>query len=119
MMYQFKASEQFKMTCDAICSVLIGYQASAIAELTGEHNVHYHCMVEIKDILDKDKFLNRFRKYTKLLGRKTCTQVVYEDSYRKYMKKDLEETRLILHDPILRDSFGIFAMAQFPPPMNI
>jgi hypothetical protein len=84
-----------------------------VAELTGEHNVHFHGIIDLKDIEAKDKLLNKFRRHTKIFGRKTCNQVQFEDSYKKYMRKSFSETSLIIKHPILLDILGIFSMAAF------
>lgn len=107
-MYSLSALEQFRITKDLLLGVLQPYdEVSAIGELTSEHNVHYHCLIELPTILDKDKLLNRFRSLTKIFGRKTCNQVMFDDSYRIYMKKDIEETKKIIGDPVIRDFYGV------------
>lgn len=113
LMYQHKPQEQYNLTHHLLNDVFEGFNASIIAELTQEHNVHYHVMVQLDDFLMKNRLLNRFRKYTKIFGKKSCTQVQYEDSYRAYLKKSIDETKLVIHDPIIRDYYGIFKMSTF------
>jgi len=107
-LYQFDAKKQFEMTKGILWNIFEPYQSTVVAELTQDHNVHYHCMVDLGSIVARDKFLNRFRAHCKVFGRKSCKQVMFEDSYRAYMKKSLDDVREILGDPIIRDSFGVF-----------
>lgn len=86
------------------------YQVTCIAELTQDHNVHYHCMIDLKDLEIKDKLMNKFRRYRRVFGRKTCTQVVYEESYKAYLVKDLDKTRRIIGDPVVCDFYGVATM---------
>lgn len=108
-MYGLTPTEQYKLTKAYMREVLEGYQSSCVAELTQEQNVHYHCMVKLDDVKHKTKLLNRFRKYhQKVFGRKSCTQVCYENSYKKYMAKDLKATQEVLGlDPVVTDAFGV------------
>lgn len=107
-MYVHTPRKQWDMTQGILFDIFQGYKVSCVAELTGEHNVHYHAIIDLDGILDKDKLLNKFRKYSKIFGRKTCTQVMFEDSYKKYMRKDIEQTFKVLGViPIVRDHFGI------------
>lgn len=107
--YQFPPQEQFRKALPYLEDILKPYEVSMVAELTGEHNVHFHGILELKDLMEKNTFLNKFRgSRSKLFGRKTCSQVKFEDSYKKYMKKNLEETKQIIRDPIVKDFFGVF-----------
>jgi len=112
MMYRLTAVEQFYQTMGFLTSIHDGYdKVSCIAELTQEHNIHYHILIDLGDSRrDKDKYLNRYRAYHKYFGRKSCAQVRYEDSYKKYMVKDIEETKKIIKDPIVRDYFGLYGI---------
>lgn len=106
-LYQHKPRDQYDLTRQALLNILEKYvECTMIAELTMEHNIHYHGMVELKDIKDKDKFLNRFRPYSKMFGRKTCNQVKFEKSYIEYMSKNLPQTECIIGDPVIRDFYG-------------
>lgn len=114
-MYQWTASEQFNLTNKILYDVFYPnnqrlYNATAVAELTGEHNVHYHCIVELDGIEAKEKLLNKFRKHAKIFGRKSLTQVQFEDSYKKYIIKNLDETRKIIKDPVVCDYYGLCTM---------
>lgn len=109
--YQYPPQEQFRLALYYLEPLLKDVEISLVAELTGEHNVHFHGFLELDSLVEKDKFLNKFRGCrTKFFGKKTCNQVVFENSYIKYMRKDLKKTREILPDPIVRDSYGIFSM---------
>lgn len=115
MMYQHKPPKQFEMTQFLIWEIFDGFEASIITELTQEHNVHYHVMVELRDIAHKDRLLNRFRKFTKIFGKKSCVQVMFEESYKNYMKKCPKVTEGIIgHNPIVRDHFGFLGNLSIP-----
>jgi len=79
---------------------------SLICELTGELNVHYHGLVDFKDLRIRGNFLNEFRKLNNFFGKKSVNQVVYEESYRKYMIKDVSKTQQFVIDPIVYDCHG-------------
>lgn len=111
-MYQFNPKEQLRLTKDKLLNIFYPnnkqeYMVSCVAELTQEHNVHYHCIIELQDIQAKDRLLNKFRSLTKIFGKKSCTQVQYEDSYKQYLIKDLEKTRSLIGDPIICDYYGV------------
>lgn len=107
--YRLPPPEQFELALKYLNSILEGYEVSLVAELTQEHNVHFHGILELKDHTAKDRFLNKFRGCkSSFFGKKSCSQLMFEDSYKKYMKKDLELTKQIIRDPIVRDDFGIF-----------
>lgn len=114
--YKEVPQHQFKIAVKMLEEILPLYQVSLVAELTQENNVHFHGIIELSDLIERNKFLNRFRRFHKLFGKKTVNQVKFEDSYIKYMKKDIENTKLIIPDPIVRDSFGIFGNL-FPEPI--
>lgn len=108
-LYQFPPQKQFDLSSQILWHVLLEFvEVSAVAELTSTHNIHYHCVISLEDLRHKDRLLNRFRPYCKVFGRSSCSQIMYEDSYINYMRKDLEKTKQIIKDPIVRDSFGIF-----------
>lgn len=108
MMYSMTAKQQFDITKRFILDILKPYKHTTVAELTGEHNVHYHSIVEIEGIKMKDELLNRFRGYNKHLGRKTCTGLQFEKSYEKYLFKDYKDTFAVLGaDPVLKDDYNL------------
>lgn len=107
MIYSKTAQDQFNMTALYIKSIFLGRKSSIIAELTQEHNIHYHCLVEIDGMEDKDKFLNRFRQYNKIFGRKSCRAVQFEESYEEYMIKDYHKTAKVISDPFVQDDFNL------------
>lgn len=108
LMYQYTPREQHDRCKNILFDIFEPFQVSCTAELTKEHNVHYHSIVELADLQHKDRFLNRFRKHCKIFGKKSCSPVMWEDSLRDYIKKDIDITREITGDPIIRDSFGVF-----------
>lgn len=110
LMYSMSASEQHRVAKKLLWELMEPYvDISMICELTSMNNCHYHGIIELKDALDRDKLINRIRKY-KQLGKFTCNQVQYEKSYIEYMNKDKEKTSQIVGDPIVRDSYGIYGM---------
>lgn len=106
-MYKYDCAKQAELTGDIILSIFCGYKSTIVTELTQDHNVHYHCMIEIEGIKARDCFLNRFRKYARFFGRKSCQQVQYEESYCEYMKKDINETKKLIKHVVLMDDFDI------------
>jgi len=107
VLYDKTPQQQFDITSQYMKTALFPYKATCVAELTHEHNVHYHCLVEVEGILDKNKLLNRFRQFNKHLGRKTCSAVQYEESYEKYLIKSYQDTAKILPDPFVKDDYKI------------
>lgn len=109
--YQYTPQIQYDIGFKYLWDILVPYKASFIAELTGENNVHFHGMIELENLEARAKFLNKFRGCRcKYFGRKSCSQVLFQDSYMKYMRKDMTATRVCIKDPIVRDHFGIFKM---------
>jgi len=106
-LYRFDCREQLKMTRDIIAEIMKPFDCSIVAELTNMHNIHYHCMVELQNMKEKNKLLNRFRQHGKVFGKKSCDQVRFENSYVDYMKEDMEKTREHAGDPIIRDFYRI------------
>lgn len=85
---------------------------SAVIELHDSGVPHAHCLVKIKDIFNRSTFLDRLRGvkkgYQPVFGRVSCTQVIYEDSYRAYMIKDVARTRAVIGtDPIIIDDLKV------------
>lgn len=108
-LYNLTPKEQFNKLYDTLRDILKHWTCSCIAELTKENNVHYHGMIELTDFKDRDSFLNRFRKYNKWFGRKSCTQLKNEPEWILYIRKDMKETEEILgKSPQVDDDFEIF-----------
>lgn len=107
MLYTKTAKQQFDITSLMMKHILNGYKATCVAELTQEHNVHYHCLVDIEGTLNRNTFLDRFRQYNKYFGRKTCKCVMFEESYEKYLTKSYHETTKILSDPFVKDDYKL------------
>ena len=109
--YKYTALEQFKRTSKIvykIFSLSCRYDVTVVAELTKQENIHYHCMVELKDRPEKSHLINVFRKHG-LLGRYTLEPIKYEHNYIDYMKKDISQTFEVLgRCPIVVDDYGIF-----------
>lgn len=114
-MYKYSAIEQYRMTRESIKVIVGDYDSTIVAELTKTCNVHYHCLIGVPDnfsIKDKEKVVNRIRNYNKTLGRFTFEQVRYEESFKAYLKKAIEETEEIIGNPIVRDYFGILGIPE-------
>lgn len=107
-MYRLNPQEQFDKCFPILRKLTDTYCISIIAELTQENNVHFHCLVNLKDFVHRDKFLNVFRKYNNIFGRKTCTQLVDYYKWTKYMIKDVVQTSLIVTDPIVSNMHDLF-----------
>lgn len=115
-LYQFTPNKQFQLTSELLWKITEpwGECCTFVAELTNENNIHYHGVVVLNDLMERNRFLNRFRPHAKVFGRKTCMQVKYELSYEEYMRKDFKYTEEIIgHCPIVRDAHSIFSMKKF------
>lgn len=107
-LYKYSPSLQYRMTKSLLAGIMLHYQASCVAELTGENNIHYHCMIELKDHKHRDSLLDKFRQYNDTFGRKSCTQLMNEPKWREYMIKDYQTTFDIIGDtPVVQDTFEV------------
>lgn len=118
-MYTLTATEQYNATAvlleDTIAKVIKQRKYSIVAELTGENNIHYHCLLELKNHSQRDQLLNQFRSKdrNKIFGRKTCNPVTYEESYMRYMTKDTNLTWGIIGQcPVLIDYYAVLDHKQ-------
>lgn len=111
-MYKESSRGQFELTAHLVRSTLYAVcnsKATIIAELTGENNIHYHCLIELKDLNQRAVLLNKFRSHDHIFGKKTCTPVQYYDSYIQYLVKDHKITREVLGIcPIVTDDYEIY-----------
>jgi len=112
-LYKKTPDLQFHVTVCLLYELLEEYQYSMIAELTQEHNVHYHGIIELKDSKAKNLLLNKFRPYNMVFGKKSCRPIDFEETWKKYLLKDYEKTKLILKFPIITDRLGVF-VSLFP-----
>lgn len=113
-LYKLSPEEQHLLVSGILDQLLVPYECSMICELTKENNVHYHGLVELRDLVHRNRFLNHFRKFNTIFGKKTCEQVMYYQSYVDYMKKDIKNTEQIIHYPIVKDHYGIFSVRFVP-----
>lgn len=105
-MYRFDAREQYVRTSVWLKQILYPYKVSIVAELTQVNNIHYHGIIDLKDLRHRDKFLNRFRG-SLVFGKMTCTQLIDEPKWIEYMKKNIHITWDILNIyPVLLDEFN-------------
>lgn len=111
-MYTMSALDQFRITSAYMHEVLKGYRSSCVAELTSAHNVHYHATVYLASHKDRDRFINRTRRY-KSFGKRSISALVHEPKWIEYLNKSKEETREIIGDPILTDDFCILCDPQY------
>lgn len=122
--YKWDPQKQLLLTWPYLKSSLNGYKKSIVVELTGEFNIHYHCLVELPagnkthvvpagtEVQHKNIILNRLREFHKYFGRKTFQMVQYEQSYREYMIKDYHKTSKIIYNPILHDDFKLIDLIK-------
>lgn len=104
-LYMKTAREQFKMTKDFVLDILKPYKHTTVCELTKTNNVHYHSLIDIDGIIQRDILLNRIRPY-KYLGKPHLEAVQYEESYERYLVKDIIDTTKILNEhPLLKDDW--------------
>lgn len=107
-MYDYSHRLQFEKTRIWLLDILQGIRSSAIAELTSDYNIHYHCMLEVRDNRHYVEIVDKIRCYNKFFGRKTFNTVSFLDSYKEYMKKDYHFTTIFITDPVVKDDFEIF-----------
>lgn len=107
-LYRLWAPVQLAHTKPALIHAMRGFNWSGVAELTTTHNVHYHLTVDLVDVYTKDRLLNRFRKLTDF-GKKSISQLVDFPKWKAYCNKSLDETRLLIGDPIVWDDLLMFA----------
>lgn len=108
-LYDRTPEEQFRYTSDILQrECLSRWNTSCVAELTKENNIHYHGIVHLKDFKHRNSFLNGFRKYNNIFGRKSCSPIRKESDWIMYMRKNVEETRQILgQDPWVTDVYEL------------
>lgn len=111
--YGLKPQEQFDKSSFILTDALGDFfdeKWTCVAELTNSMNVHYHCLIFLDDINAKKKLYNRFRRkqFNETFGKKTCTQLIDEMAYKKYIQKDLDLTCKYIDLPIVWDGYGIF-----------
>lgn len=118
-LYRLSACEQYDITSPYLKDILRHFDHTSVAEVTNEHNVHYHSMIEIEDdpLYQRQKeLMERFRPYVKVFGKKSFRPVQYEDAYEAYLQKDLKKTLCIVNrQPVLQDDLGIIKDGQLNP----
>jgi len=102
-----QAQDQKHIFVAILLKLFKNYKSSAVLELTKECNLHCHGLIEFCDHKHLNKFMNRCRLYNKDIGRHPANQVIDYDRYTAYMRKSLEQTRLIIGDPIVSDYFCV------------
>lgn len=113
-MYVHSSEKQYELTAPVLQKLLLNrYQASCVAELTKQFNIHYHMAIELADAAARKRFCDDLRKI-KWVGRTSIEMVRNDILYFTYMNKDIAETRsLIGKDPIIADSFGKIGVMKF------
>lgn len=115
-LYTRTPAQQYELVTPLLRVALKGYKYTMIAELTSnELNVHYHAIIEINGLQQKNVLLNKLRPLNKYLGRKTCQAVQFETSYNNYLKKDLTKTQKVIVDPVVNDDYKLFQKDLFGP----
>jgi hypothetical protein len=104
-MFNMKCQDQFAHTKNLVRGALSMRQYTCIAELTESHNIHYHILIDVDGIEDKDHIINRFRGL-KQFGRFTFKGVSFEESFKKYIVKALKETGKFF-DPVVFDFYNL------------
>lgn len=105
-LYSRTAVEQKQAVDGRLKEILSRFQASGVYELTSVHNVHAHLMIDFKDHRHRDKFINQLRPLKKgVIGKCSCSQLVHQTKWEEYMRKDMQETRDLIGDPIIKDDF--------------
>lgn len=111
-LYKESTRGQFELTHHIVRSILYSVcssKATIVAELTGENNIHYHCLIELRDLNQRAVLLNKFRSYDHIFGKKTCQAVQYYESYIQYLVKDHSITREVLgRCPIVVDDYEVY-----------
>lgn len=107
-MYRFKAVVQYDKCLVLIHDKMKMFRYTLVCELTQQNNIHYHGLVELKDLNERDDLLNRFRG-SLVFGRMTCSQIINEKKWEDYLVKSINETSALLkRAPILQDDFNLF-----------
>lgn len=110
-LYSLCAASQFTQVRSIIQSLINNRSIpniTAVAELTSIENIHIHCLVELKTLKDKTKFINALRKYREF-GKRSISQIVNEPAYREYISKDLQVTHEVIDlCPIIADAHNVF-----------
>lgn len=88
------------------------FRVSVIAELHKSNDVHYHGLLELKDHIARDRFINRLR-LRKIFGRRSISQLIHYSTWCEYMNKDTKITRDIIGDPIVIDDFNVYSDVQY------
>lgn len=114
-MYRLSAKEQFRLCKPLLEKVfrkdmlLDQFHVSLVAELTQEHNIHYHGVVTLRSLAHKDRLLDRFRQYNKEFGKKEIVQMVNYHKWYDYINKDIARTRSVIGcDPVLFNDHDMF-----------
>lgn len=115
-LYRLSHRDQHSKCFVPILSVVKGYRTSLMMDLTGELNVHYHGVIELPHIQDKQIVIDRFRKFSNLFGRKKIEQINYEASWISYLTKKGWLKELVPYDIVVRDDFRIFRGIYYPEP---
>lgn len=94
------------------------YRMSAIMELHESGVPHVHALVKLENMKIKLTFCERIRTLKAgaqaLFGRFSCSQVMYEQSYRQYMIKDLRQTFYLTgSEPVITDFHNLVPSDEF------
>jgi len=103
MMYRMTAVQQFSYMTTDMLNLAKRYKMTLIAELTKEHNIHYHGIVELQNHKHLDQLLNEIRPILRI-GRKEIEPVKDKDKWITYIYKEVKITAEILNEsPIIYD----------------
>lgn len=115
-MYKHKASEQNRI-CVALMNKIFRkdqikdqYHLSLVAELTNECNIHYHGIIELKDLKAKAKLCDRMREYNTTFGKKDISQLMNHAKWVEYINKAKDDTRNVIGtNPIIYDDHNVLS----------
>lgn len=118
-MYRLNPTEQLNATRRMLVDIFrrddpkAPYKVSLVAELTGENNIHFHGIVDLRDFKHRHCLINHFRPYHKTLGKKSITQLVDYPKWVSYINKDIAQSRQLIGDPIVFDDLNVLCDAQY------
>lgn len=98
-----------KLIADRLETICKAYRCSLVLELHQSGVPHAHGLVDLRDLHHRSRFLDGIRAL-KTFGRITLSQVLYEDTYKSYICKDIPKTAFVIgFPPLLHDYHDLAA----------